>query len=281
MVRSPLQLPQLVDVDRQAPAVDRDDQAEADRDLAGRDDHHHQREDLPAHVAVRAREGDQREVGGVEHQLQAEQDHERVAAGQHAAGADAEDQRGDDQVPGDGSSCAGPPASSHRALGLLALGDRRAQRLGDRDLARVGQAGAAAGEDDRADGRDQQQQRGDLEGDQVVGQEQLADLGRLAEARLCTARPRCRAPRRRSRSARSPARRTARTRTRTETTRSAGPDRPGQPGLHAADVADDEDVEHHHGARVDDHLRRGDELRAQQQEQHRQEDQVADEREHE
>src|SRR4051812_28967835 len=36
---SSLELPQLVDVDRQAPAVHRDDDPEADRDLAGGDDH--------------------------------------------------------------------------------------------------------------------------------------------------------------------------------------------------------------------------------------------------
>ena len=48
----------------------------------------------------------------------------------------------------------------------------------------------------------------------------------------------------------------------------------------AADVGDDEDVEHHHGARVDDDLGRRDELRAQQQEQRRERQQVADEREH-
>ena len=35
------------------------------------------------------REGDQREVAGVQHQLEAEQHHERVAARDHAGGADA------------------------------------------------------------------------------------------------------------------------------------------------------------------------------------------------
>ena len=43
-------------------------------DLAGRDDHDDDREDLAVAVAPHAREGDQREVGGVEHQLEAEQD---------------------------------------------------------------------------------------------------------------------------------------------------------------------------------------------------------------
>ena len=47
-----------------------------------------------------------------------------------------------------------------------------------------------------------------------------------------------------------------------------------------ADVGDDEDVEHHDGAGVDDDLRRGDELRAQQQKQRREAQQVRDERQH-
>src|SRR6202012_3891561 len=38
----------------------------------------------------------------------------------------------------------------------------------------------------------------------------------------------------------------------------------------AADVGDDEDVEHHHRARVDDHLGGGDEGRGQEQKKHRQ-----------
>ena len=53
---------QLVDVDRQPPPVQRDDQAEADRDLTRRDDHDDQREDLAVHVPVHARERDEREV---------------------------------------------------------------------------------------------------------------------------------------------------------------------------------------------------------------------------
>src|SRR5688572_14726415 len=54
--RSSLELPQLVDVDRQPPPVDRDDQAEPDRDLARGDDHDDQGEDLTVLVAVGARE---------------------------------------------------------------------------------------------------------------------------------------------------------------------------------------------------------------------------------
>ncbi len=58
----------------------------------------------------------------------------------------------------------------------------------------------------------------------------------------------------------------------------AGPRAPEQ--VLAADVGDDEDVEHHHRAGVDDDLRRGDELGAQQHEEHGERDQMDDEREH-
>ena len=47
-----------------------------------------------------------------------------------------------------------------------------------------------------------------------------------------------------------------------------------------ADVGDDEHVEHHHRAGVDDDLRGGDELGLEQQEQQRQAEQVADQRQH-
>src|SRR5581483_7524597 len=46
-------------------------------------------------------ESDQSEVGAIEHQLQAEQNRERVAPGQDAAGAHAEHDRGHGQIPAD------------------------------------------------------------------------------------------------------------------------------------------------------------------------------------
>src|SRR3954469_16788339 len=97
---SALQLPQLVDVDRQPTAVDRDDEPEADAHLAGGDDHDDDREDLAVDVPPHAGKRDERDVRRVEHQLEAQQDDERVAAGENAAGADAEDERRDDEEPG-------------------------------------------------------------------------------------------------------------------------------------------------------------------------------------
>ncbi len=94
---------------------------EADADLAGGDGHHDEREDLAVAVAPHARERDQREVRAVEHQLQAEQHDQRVAAHDHADGAEREDDRRQRQVPGDRSS-------RPRCLPADALGDGRGCR---------------------------------------------------------------------------------------------------------------------------------------------------------
>src|SRR5690348_18014696 len=57
---SSAQLPQVVDVQRQTAAEDRDDQAETDDDLAGGDHHHDHREHLTLLVADHAAEGEDR-----------------------------------------------------------------------------------------------------------------------------------------------------------------------------------------------------------------------------
>src|SRR5215213_1319309 len=111
VVISALELSQLVDVDREPATEDRHDQAEADGHLAGGDDHDDQREHLSVPVPVHARERDEREVGRVEQQLDAEQDHERVAPHEHAGDPDREDQRRDDEVPLHAHRCGSPPAS--------------------------------------------------------------------------------------------------------------------------------------------------------------------------
>ena len=283
----PLQLPQLVDVDRQAPAVDGDDQAEADGDLAGGDDHHDEREDLAVLVAVRAREGDEREVRRVEHQLEAEQDHERVAAHEHAAGADAEDQRREDEVPLDAHRCGAPSGLEHRAaLGVGLACPVHLPVARNRSATRAARAASSRPARRRASttaptAATSSRNDATSKASRNVGQQQLADLRRRAEAGEPAARP----PRR----ARvSPVPSMAideldEQRDREQRARpSAGRGRAGRPDrvVRAADVGDDEDVEHHHRADVDDHLRRGDELRAQQQEQRRERQQVDHEREH-
>jgi hypothetical protein len=88
--------------------------------------------------------------------LEREQDDQRAAAQEHAGGADREQDRRDDQVPGD---VRGPRTRQF----LLVFGPR------------------ARPEHDATDGGDQQHDRGDLEREQVVGQEQAADLLRAPE----------------------------------------------------------------------------------------------------
>src|SRR3954463_13118253 len=48
-----------------------------------------------------AREGDQREVCSVQHDLEREEDDQRIAPEQHTERADAEQEAGDAEVPGD------------------------------------------------------------------------------------------------------------------------------------------------------------------------------------
>ena len=129
---------------------------------------------------------------------------ERVAAREHAGGADREDQRADHQVPVDAHQ---PPSASDaarprglaaaraelerlaRALPADRLGHRadvgRQPEVHDRDaVGLVGaDAAAPAREHHGADGGDEQQEGGDLEGQQELRQQQLADLLRAAEAR--------------------------------------------------------------------------------------------------
>src|SRR3954447_8709549 len=116
--RSSAQLPQVVDVERQAAAEDGDDQAQADDDLTGGDDHHDHGEDLALAVADHAAEGDQRQVAGVQHQLEAEEDHHRAAADQDADCSGGEEEGGKDDEPlGVHASSPGEGAGTPSSLG--------------------------------------------------------------------------------------------------------------------------------------------------------------------
>src|SRR5439155_26327090 len=97
--RSSAERAEAVDVQRNALAVQRNDQAKPDDNLGGCDGHHGQREYLPVAVVQVASEGDEGEVSSVEHDLEREQDDERVAADQHAERAHAEQEAGDGQIP--------------------------------------------------------------------------------------------------------------------------------------------------------------------------------------
>src|SRR5688500_6610177 len=90
----------VVDRGRPAAAEDAHDDGEPDDDLGRGDDHDEERHDLAVEGAGGAAEGDQGQVDRVEHQLDAHEDEDRVAAHQHADTADGEQQRGEDQVVG-------------------------------------------------------------------------------------------------------------------------------------------------------------------------------------
>src|SRR5215217_3304184 len=103
-IPSPSVLQQVGVVDRGGPSgpVDRHDDREPHDDLGGGDDHDEERHDLTVDGAVRPREGDQRQVHRVEHQLDAHEHDDGVAPDEDADGADREEDRGEHQVPGEG-----------------------------------------------------------------------------------------------------------------------------------------------------------------------------------
>src|SRR5438105_12027742 len=101
-----LQRVELVDVDGSAAAEDGDDDGQSDGGLGGGggDDEEHRRVpgEEASHRRIRhqgkAREGKEGEIDGVEHQLDAHQDDDRVPPQDHAGGAEREQQRRQDEV---------------------------------------------------------------------------------------------------------------------------------------------------------------------------------------
>src|SRR4051812_26767068 len=93
-----LQQAGVVDGGRAPGPEDGHDDREPDDDLGGGHHHHEERRDLAVEVAVLPGEGDQRQVGGVEHQLHAHEDHDRVAPGQDPDAADREEDAREDDV---------------------------------------------------------------------------------------------------------------------------------------------------------------------------------------
>src|SRR5690349_2678329 len=93
-------LEQVGVVDRRGAAgsEDRHDDREPDDDLGRGDDHHEEGHHLAVERAVDPRKGDQGEVDGVEHQLDAHEHDDRVAPHQDADGADGEQHRRQQQV---------------------------------------------------------------------------------------------------------------------------------------------------------------------------------------
>src|SRR6187401_616563 len=86
----------------------RDDDREADGGLGGGDGHHEERDDLAVDVAGETPERHEREVHGVQHDLDREQDGDQVTAQEHTRRADGEQDRRDDQIVTERNHCSGP-----------------------------------------------------------------------------------------------------------------------------------------------------------------------------
>src|SRR5215204_4106956 len=89
----------VVDVERFAVTEDGDDDAETHGGFGGRDRHHDEDEELPRHVAEVTGEGDERQVDGVEHQLDAHEHLDGVALDDDADHADGEEHGREREVP--------------------------------------------------------------------------------------------------------------------------------------------------------------------------------------
>src|SRR5689334_1945914 len=79
-------------------AEQRDHERKTDRGFSGGDGHHEEGDDLAVDVGPLAAEGDEREVDGVEHELDRQQQGDQVAAQEHAGGTDGEQQARQDEV---------------------------------------------------------------------------------------------------------------------------------------------------------------------------------------
>src|SRR5919201_1729690 len=132
-------------------------------------------------------------------------------------------------------------------------------------------------EDDAADRGDEEDDRRDLEREQVVGEEEPPDLRGAAERAPDVRLVRERAARFQSDDDDDLDEQRARREYRAD----GLPARPSGPGrvLPRADVRDDEEEHHHHRAAVDEHLRSRDELRRQQQVENGERREVPDQRE--
>src|ERR1700675_1592626 len=89
---------QVIGDDRALHPEDEDDDRQSQRHLGHGDRNGERGEDHPYHVGVEAREGDQVDVDGVEHQLDAEEDADGVPPRHDAEEADGEEHRGEREV---------------------------------------------------------------------------------------------------------------------------------------------------------------------------------------
>src|SRR3954451_16975650 len=87
----------VVDVRALPPVVHRDDDREPHHDLGGRDHHREEGQHLALEVAVHPPERDEREVHGVQLELDRHEDHQRALADQHPGRPDGEQHPGQNQ----------------------------------------------------------------------------------------------------------------------------------------------------------------------------------------
>src|SRR5690606_20853689 len=120
-VLSVLQQVHVVHRRRPAGPEDGHDDRQADHDLRGGHHHHEEGDDLTVQVAVHAGERDERQVRRVQHQLDAHEHHERVAAHEHAERPDGEQDRRERQVVTRTHEPASPSRSLPPAAGDPAL----------------------------------------------------------------------------------------------------------------------------------------------------------------
>src|SRR5712692_3714955 len=97
-VVSSLEQVQVIGHHGAAEPEDQDDNGEAERDLRHRDGDGEHGEDHPDHVRVVAREGDQVDVDGIDHELDAEQDANGIPARDDAEEADGEEGGGQREI---------------------------------------------------------------------------------------------------------------------------------------------------------------------------------------
>src|SRR5688572_27075414 len=99
---SPLEARKGFGVERLAMAEQGDHERQADRRLGGGDGHDEEGDDLPVDLAELAAERDERQVDGVQHDLDRHQQRDDVAAQEHARRADGEQQAREHQVMANG-----------------------------------------------------------------------------------------------------------------------------------------------------------------------------------
>src|SRR5487761_2130717 len=75
------------------------DDAESHDDLSGRDDENEEHRDLTTDVVQLSREGDERQIRCIQHQLYAHEHHQHVASDQQPNRPDREDHRGKREIP--------------------------------------------------------------------------------------------------------------------------------------------------------------------------------------